>query len=77
MEMLYCGQILYVDDLSVDETQRSRGYGAALIAWLMDRARAKGCAQIHLDSGVQREAAHKFYFREGFTINAYHFRRGL
>lgn len=77
MEMLYCGKILYVDDLAVDETQRSRGYGAALIAWLMGRARAEGCTQIHLDSGVQREAAHKFYFREGFTIMGYHFRRGL
>jgi GNAT superfamily N-acetyltransferase len=76
-EMLYCGKILYVDDLSVDESQRSKGYGGALIEWLMNRAREEGCAQIHLDSGVQREAAHKFYFREGFGINAYHFRRDV
>ena len=74
MEMLYCGRILYVDDLSVDAEVRSNGYGRAMLAWLMMRARDEGCAELHLDSGVQRGAAHKFYFREGLTINAYHFR---
>jgi GNAT superfamily N-acetyltransferase len=77
MEMLYCGRILYVDDLSVDEQARSKGYGTALINWLIEQARENGCAEIHLDSGVQREQAHKFYFREAFTINAYHFRRAV
>ena len=38
------------------------------------RALAAGCAQLHLDSGVQREKAHRFYFREGMGVNAYHFR---
>ena len=74
MEMLYCGKILYVDDLNTDETQRSRGYGRGLLAWLKEEAKANGCAQLHLDSGVQRERTHRFYFREGLTIPAYHFR---
>ena len=75
MEMLYCGKILYVDDLVTDESTRSRGYGTVLIEWLTEEARANGCAELHLDSGVQREHAHRFYFREGLTINAYHFRK--
>lgn len=74
MEMLYCGKILYVDDLNTDETTRSQGHGKALMDWLKAEARAHGCAQLHLDSGVQREAAHRFYFRERLTVNAYHFR---
>lgn len=74
MEMLYCGKILYVDDLNTDPQQRSRGYGKALMDWLKAEARALGCGQLHLDSGVQREQTHRFYFREGLTINAYHFR---
>ena len=77
MEMLYCGRILYVDDLNTDEGHRSRGFGRTLLEWLKQHARAAGCAQLHLDSGVQREAAHRFYVREGLAINAYHFRVAL
>jgi GNAT superfamily N-acetyltransferase len=75
MEMLYCGKVLYVDDLVTDENTRSLGHGKLLIEWLEQEARANGCAELHLDSGVQREHAHRFYFREGLTINAYHFRK--
>jgi GNAT superfamily N-acetyltransferase len=74
MEMLYCGKIMYVDDLNTDEHFRSRGYGKALLDWLKHEASARGCVQLHLDSGVQREHAHRFYFREGLTISSYHFR---
>jgi GNAT superfamily N-acetyltransferase len=73
MEMLYCGKIMYVDDLSADERHRSKGYGKALLNWLKAEAREQGCVQLHLDSGVQREQAHRFYFREGLTINCHHF----
>jgi GNAT superfamily N-acetyltransferase len=75
MEMLYCGKILYVDDLVTDEKTRSHGHGSRLLEWLVNEAHEKGCAELHLDSGVQREYAHRFYFREGLTINAYHFRK--
>lgn len=74
MEMLYCGRILYVDDLNTGEASRSRGFGRALMHWLRNKARESDCQQLHLDSGVQRAAAHRFYFRERLAINAYHFR---
>jgi len=45
--------------------------------WLKAEAKAQGCNELHLDSGVHREQAHKFYFREGLTISAYHFRIAL
>jgi GNAT superfamily N-acetyltransferase len=77
MEMLYCGKILYVDDLVTDENTRSHGHGSQLLEWLVEEAKEKGCAELHLDSGVQREYAHRFYFREGLTINAYHFRKRI
>jgi len=73
-EMLYAGgPLMYVDDLSTDERVRSRGHGRALLAWLKEEARLKGCVQFHLDSGVQRAQAHRFYFREGLTVNCFHF----
>jgi len=77
MEMLFSGRILYVDDLSTDEKHRSKGHGKLLLDWLKAEAKAHGCEQLHLDSGVQRERAHRFYFREGLTICCYHFQTPL
>jgi GNAT superfamily N-acetyltransferase len=77
MEMLFSGKSLYVDDLNTDETLRSRGHGKMLMDWLKQEATSHGCTQLQLDSGVQREQTHRFYFREGLTINCYHFRVDL
>ena len=77
MNMLYCGRMLYVDDLVTDEGTRSRGYGSRLIARLKEEARVHGCSEIQLISHVKREAAHRFYFREGFGIECFHFRANL
>jgi GNAT superfamily N-acetyltransferase len=72
-DKLFSGRNLYVDDLVTDTTQRSRGHGAKLLAWLCAEARAHDCVQLELDSGVQRFDAHRFYFRERMHISAYHF----
>lgn len=72
-EKLHSGKNLYVDDLVTDATTRSRGHGRALLAWLCEQARARGCDQLELDSGVQRYDAHRFYFREHLHVSAYHF----
>jgi GNAT superfamily N-acetyltransferase len=73
MTMLYCGKILYVDDLITDDRTRSQGFGKAILDWLKRTAREAGCSQLHLDSGVHRKDAHRFYFRERLTIGGYHF----
>jgi len=67
------GKYLYVDDLITAEDKRSRGFGKALLRWLKDEANNQGCGQLHLDSGVQRKDAHRFYEREGLALPAYHF----
>ena len=64
---------IYVDDLVTSEQHRSTGAGKCMIDWLKQHAKKNGCQQLHLDSGVQRFAAHKFYLREGFVINSHHF----
>jgi GNAT superfamily N-acetyltransferase len=76
-EYLYCGTHLYVDDLVTDSRSRSRAHGQRMLDWLGDEARRHGCGELHLDSGLQRFDAHRFYSREGFTIFAYHFRKEL
>jgi GNAT superfamily N-acetyltransferase len=60
MEMLYCGRLLYLDDLVTDEAARSRGYGRQLLTWLKDLARTQGCSELQLDSATHRAAAHRF-----------------
>ena len=34
----------------------------------------EGCTQLELISNVVREQAHRFYFREGLAVDAFHFR---
>ncbi len=67
------GRYLYVDDLVTDQARRSGGCGKALLHWLFEEARREGCAQVHLDSGLQRKDAHRFYLREGMAISSHHF----
>jgi len=71
------GKFLYVDDLVTSAAQRSHGYGAALLTWLNEYAVKEGCDQLHLDSGVQRKEAHRFYEREQITVTGFHFARNL
>lgn len=73
IENLAWGRFLYVDDLVTAEAARSQGYGDALFDWLVDYARQQGCEQLHLDSGVQRFDAHRFYLRKRMNINCHHF----
>ena len=71
------GVHMYVDDLVTDETRRSEGVGKSLLDHMQAIARAAGCATFTLDSGTQRQQAHKFYFREGLVITGFHFGKPL
>ncbi len=73
LEMLYTGRMLYVDDLVTLPAERSKGHGDKLMDFLMEQARHEKCVELHLDSGTQRKEAHRFYFRRGMLINAFHF----
>ncbi|MHB1587920.1 MAG: GNAT family N-acetyltransferase [Acidiferrobacteraceae bacterium] len=72
-ENLAWGRFLYVDDLVTLPAHRSKGYGAELLSWLKEHAKKDGCTQFHLDSGIQRHEAHRFYEREGMTTTCLHF----
>ena len=73
IEWLFSGRFLYVDDLVTRANDRSLGYGARLMDWLIARAREAKCTSVDLDSGVQRFDAHRFYFMRRMTIRSYHF----
>ncbi len=67
------GKHIYIDDLVTDETHRSTGAGAFLIDWFKAYAKEIGCQQLHLDSGIQKFPAHRFYLRKRFNIASHHF----
>jgi len=67
------GKYLYIEDLVTTGIQRSLGYGKKILDHLTEFSISRGCEQVHLDSGVQRFDAHKFYLREGFKIASHHF----
>lgn len=70
---LFAGRHLYVDDLVTADSERSKGHGRELLAWLRKLAVERGCDVFHLDSGVQRKRAHAFYLREGMEQSSLHF----
>lgn len=73
LETLAWGRSLYVDDLVTDSEERSKGYGQTLMHWLIQHAIAQGCEELHLDSGVQRFDAHRFYLALRMKISSHHF----
>ena len=76
-EKTFDGRVMYCDDLVTDETARSSGVGRTLIRYMETLATERGCDTFTLDSGTQRQQAHKFYFREGLTVSAFHFSKTL
>lgn len=77
IENTHEGRRLYVDDLVSDEACRSQGAGKMMLDWLEAKAVSLGCDALTLDSGVQRQRAHRFYFREGMHIPSFCFKKVL
>jgi len=64
-------------NIVVDKNLRGQGIGKELLAFFEQLALEKGCICLEADSGRHREAAHRFYLREGFLLNHYKFTKGL
>jgi len=56
-------------NLVIDENYRGRGIGKELLAFFERIAIDMSCICLEVDSGKHREAAHRFYYREGFVCN--------
>jgi GNAT superfamily N-acetyltransferase len=74
----YYGSYLWVYDLITTESARSKGYGAKLLSYLEDLARAEGCDTIALASALWRKDAHRFYEEKmGYEKPSYTFHKTL
>jgi GNAT superfamily N-acetyltransferase len=73
----WCHKFIDLDNVIVDEAARSRGIGQKMVAWVEKEAKKQGCNLAGLDSYTTAHAAHRFYFREGYSILGYHFTKRL
>lgn len=69
------GRHIYVDDLSTFSADRNQGHAGQLLEWVHEEAARRGCAEVHLDSGVSpdRLSAHRLYLNAGYRISSHHF----
>lgn len=67
------GYISYIYAMVVDEKQRGKGYGTKLLNEAIAKSKEQGMKRVELDSGFQREEAHKFYEKLGFEKRAFLF----
>jgi GNAT superfamily N-acetyltransferase len=73
LQFLFMGKHIYIDDLSTLSSQRGKGLGSKLLDHVEEKARAEGYTAITLDSGYQRNAAHKLYLNKGYILGSHHF----
>ena len=64
---------LYVFDLVTDKEYRSKNYGYEMLDYLEVYAKTAMCENIVLSSGLERESAHKFYEKNGFSKKSFVF----
>jgi len=67
----------WVPDLIVAEEARGRGAGLALLEEAERRARSRACHRLTLESGPEREAAHRLYLRFGMEEAGKFFQKRL
>lgn len=58
-----------VEAVRVRSDRRGQGLGAQLMAWVIERARQRGCALVQLTTDKSRLDAHRFYARLGFVAS--------
>lgn len=56
-----------VEAVHIAPAHRSKGLGSQMIQWAIAQARQSGCGLVQLTSNKQRQDAHRFYERLGFS----------
>ena len=69
--------ILFIDDLIVNEKYRNLGIGKKLIQDATDYAISKNCEAVELTSMISNINAHRFYENNGFEKRQYKFKRRM
>jgi GNAT superfamily N-acetyltransferase len=68
---------LQVEAVRVASSERGRGLGRAMLEWAHDHGRARGAILAQLTTDVERQQAHAFYERLGYTASHVGLKRPL
>ena len=74
---LYSGKQLEIDNFIIDSTIQSKGFGKLFINEIESWAKSNNCKTVELNTYVQNDRSHKFYFNQGFRILGFHFQKLL
>lgn len=69
--------VLFIDDLIVNEKYRNTGIGKLLMQNAMDYALSIDCESLELTSLISNINAHRFYENNGFEKRQYKFKKHL
>jgi GNAT superfamily N-acetyltransferase len=70
-------KVCVIETLIVSKNHRSKGIGSKVMDLVEEQAIKDGCDAIELTSATFREDAHKFYFKNGFSIKSFGFSKAL
>ncbi len=71
------GEYVRVAALAVKKEYQGKGVGSRLLAEAEEYARRVKAVAIVLNSGLQRESAHRFYERRGYFKKGYSFKKSI
>ena len=69
----YSGKQLEVDNVIIDNSLQSNGFGKQFFDFIENWAKENSCETIELNTYVQNSKSHKFYFNLGYSILGFHF----
>ena len=70
------GFYLRISAMAVSKEHQNRGIGSSLLRHVEASANKRGITTFAVNSGLQRENAHIFYERNGYTKSSYGFWKG-
>lgn len=74
---LYSGKQLEVDNVIINGNIHSQGFGTRFLSTIESWAFENGCETVELNTYVQNDRSHKFYFNQGYKILGFHFQKQL
>lgn len=76
-QLSHAAKVATIEELIITSKFRNKGIGKELLNNAVLYAKDNNCDVIELTSGFQREHAHKFYEKNGFTKVSYKFKMNL
>ena len=74
---LYSDKQLEIDNIIIDNTVQSKGYGKSFVCEIESWAKSNDCKTVELNTYTQNNRSHKFYCNQGYNILGFHFQKKI